>query len=163
MKHALITGCSDKGLGSAIAKTLAQHKDIHVFATSRKTETMSNLSSSPNITLLPLDVTSPASIESALSTVKEKTKGQLDFLVNYAGHGYTMPYLDVDISLSQRLFDVNVWGAMRVTQAFTPLVVKAKGVIVMAGSTAEMLGLPWQSVYCASKGALWLMSESLRV
>lgn len=74
-----------------------------------------------------------------------------------------MPYLDADVELCKRMFDVNVWGAMRVTQAFAGMVVEAGGVVVMAGSTAELFGLPWQAAYCGSKAALRIMSEALRI
>jgi 1-acylglycerone phosphate reductase len=124
---------------------------------------MSDLSTYPNITLLELDVTSPSSIKTAVSTVSSNTSGKLDYLLNYAGHGYTIPFLDTNVEIAQGMFNVNVWGAMRVTQAFAPLVIEAKGTIVMAGSTAEMIGVPFQAAYCGSKAALQMMTEGLRV
>jgi NAD(P)-dependent dehydrogenase (short-subunit alcohol dehydrogenase family) len=124
---------------------------------------MSDLSSYPNITLLELDVTSPSSISNAFSTISNRTSGKLDYLLNYAGHGYTIPFIDTNIDIAQKMFDVNVWGAMRVTQAFASLVIKAKGTIVMAGSTAELLGVPFQAAYCGSKAALQVMTDALRI
>lgn len=163
MKYILITGCSNNSIGSAMAKSFSKHPNLHIIATSRKTTSMSDLASYPNISLLSLDVTSPTSISDAVAATKAQTNGTLDYLVNYAGTGYTMPFLDTDIDTAQKMFDVNVWGVMRVTQAFAPLLIKSKGMIVMAGSTAELVNLPFQSVYCASKAALRMVSESLRL
>lgn len=74
-----------------------------------------------------------------------------------------MSFLDTNIDVAKRMYDVNIWGVLRVTQAFAPLVIATKGIIVMAGSTAELANLPFQSAYCASKAALLLLSETLRV
>ncbi|KAF2794534.1 NAD(P)-binding protein, partial [Melanomma pulvis-pyrius CBS 109.77] len=111
---------------------------------------------------LPLDVTSPPSIATALATLTALTSGTLDYLLNYAGCGYTMPTLDADIPTCTHMFDVNVWGPLRLTQALAPLLVAARGTVVMAGSTAELVGVPFQGPYCASKAALRLVSETLR-
>ena len=162
MKYILITGCSDGSIGAALAQNFSKHADVHIFATSRKLSSMASLSSTPNITPLELDVTSPESVCSAVSALTTETSGRLDYLLNYAGSGYTMPYLDTDVEAAKRMFEVNVWGAMRVTKAFSPLVIAAKGMIVMAGSTAELIGVPYQGAYCGSKAALHLMTETLR-
>ena len=161
MKYALITGCSNGSIGSALAKAFAKHPSIHIFATSRTFTRMADLSSYPNITLLELDVTSPKSISTALTTI-QKTTGTIHFLVNYAGLGYTAPFLDGPIEDCQRVFDINVWGVMRIVQAFAPLVIAGKGTIVLAGTTVELLGMPFQSAYCGSKAALFAMGDALR-
>lgn len=122
---------------------------------------MSSLSSYPNITTLELDVTSPTSISAALTAIKEITN-TIHFLVNYAGLGYTMPFLDSPIEDCQRVFDINVWGFMRMVQAFAPLVIAGKGTIVVAGTTVEILGMPFQGAYCGSKAALLVMGDTLR-
>lgn len=105
---------------------------------------MSDLVSLPNVTLLELDVTSPTSISAAAERVKVDGGG-LKILVNNAGFGYTNPYLDTDVEICKDMFEVNVWGPVRVTQAFIGLLVEAQGTVVMIGSTAEMMGIPYQS------------------
>jgi len=78
----LITGCSAGGLGSAIAVAF-QKRGIHVFATARDVSKMKHLSGIENITLLPLDVTSPTSIAEAAEFVKKSEigGGKLKYLV----------------------------------------------------------------------------------
>lgn len=143
-KSVLITGCSDGGIGSALAKAF-HDKGIHVFATARRKSKMQALGDLSNITFLELDVTSQESIAAAQETVGKETNGKLDYLVNNSGSGYVMTFLDSDLDTSQRMFDVNVWGVARVTQAFAPLLIAAKGTIVNNASTAACLGLPYQS------------------
>ncbi|KAL3477738.1 hypothetical protein BJX99DRAFT_245960 [Aspergillus californicus] len=148
-KYVLITGCSDGGIGSALARQFHE-SGLHVFATARDTSKMQNLQELSNISFLQLDVTSTESVASAYKTVEEKTGGKLHYLVNNSGAGFVMPVLDSDVEMGQRLFD-----------AFAPLVVHAKGTIVNGISTAACLGLPYQGIYCGSKAAARLMSETL--
>lgn len=140
----LITGCSNGGIGSALASCFATYPHLHVYATARSVGKMSDLASLPNVTLLELDVTSPSSISAAVERVKADG-GRLEILVNNAGFGYTMPYLDNDVEICKDMFEVNVWGPVRVTQAFISLLVEIQGTVVMIGSTAEMTGIPYQS------------------
>jgi NAD(P)-dependent dehydrogenase (short-subunit alcohol dehydrogenase family) len=108
---------------------------------------MSSLSDLPNVHLISLDVTSPASIADAFSAVKAKTGGKLDYLVNNAGRGYSMPALDVDIEEGKRLFDTNFWGVLRMVQAFSPLLMEAKGTVVNIGSIVAYLHCPLTSKF----------------
>jgi short-subunit dehydrogenase len=145
-KYVLITGCSDNGIGSALAKSF-HAKGLHIIATARNITKMQNLQSLPNITFLELDVTSPESITAAYTIVEKQTNGKLDYLVNNSGAGFVMPLLDSDIDMGKNMFEVNVWGVIRVTQVFAPLVVNAKGMIVNNVSTAACLGLPYQGMF----------------
>jgi 1-acylglycerone phosphate reductase len=138
----LITGCSDGGIGSALALTF-QQRDFHVFATARDTTKMSALKDLPNITFLTLDITKPDTIHAAVDAVAVETGGTLDFLVNNAAHNHFMPILDEDIEKTKELFDTNVWGPLRVTQAFSPLTIKAKGGFVFVTSIAGYGTCPW--------------------
>ncbi|KAJ5390351.1 oxidoreductase [Penicillium cataractarum] len=159
-KYALITGCSDGGIGSALAQAF-HSKGIHVFATARDISKLQGLQDLSNIKFLQLDVTSPESIAAAYKIVERETNGKLHYLVNNSGAGFVMPLLDSDAEMGQKMFDVNVWGVVRVTQAFASLVVNAKGTVVNNVSTASCLGLPYQGMYCGSKAAIRLMSETL--
>jgi NAD(P)-dependent dehydrogenase (short-subunit alcohol dehydrogenase family) len=105
---------------------------------------MRNLRDLANITFLQLDVTSPANIATVYKIVENETNGKLHYLINNSGAGFVMPLLDSDIEMGQRMFDVNVWGVVRVTQTFAPLVVNAKGTVVNNVSTAACVGLPYQ-------------------
>lgn len=146
-RSVLITGCSDGGIGAALARSFASHPNLQVYATARSISKMSDLSTVPHVTLLALDVTAPESIETAVATLQKTTGGTLDILVNNAGCGYTMPYLDTDVDVAKALFEVNVWGPMRVTQAVQHMLVQSQGTVVTIGSTAESLGLAYQSKF----------------
>ncbi|KAJ8122533.1 hypothetical protein ONZ43_g1299 [Nemania bipapillata] len=74
-----------------------------------------------------------------------------------------MPVLDIDISKAQRLYDVNVWGPIRVIQAFSNLLIKSRGHIVNMSTVNTLVPLPWVSTYASSKTALTYYSESLRL
>lgn len=84
MKSVLITGCSNGGIGSALAKAFQTH-DLQVFATARDVSKMADLVKLSNVTLLALDVTDSSQISAAVDTVKSHTGGTLDYLVNNSG------------------------------------------------------------------------------
>lgn len=141
-KTVLITGCSEGGIGFTLAQEF-QKRGLHVFATARSIGKMNNLEKLPNATLLALDVTSEASIGAAVKAVHSATGGKLDYLVNNAGSLYCMPILDVDIQKSKGLFEVNFWGVIAVTKAFSPLVISARGCIVNISSMAGLMHPPF--------------------
>jgi 1-acylglycerone phosphate reductase len=96
-----------------------------------------------NVTLLTLDVTDSKQIKEAVDTVAKVTGGTLDYLVNNAGHNHFMPILDENIEETKDLFNTNVWGPLAVTQAFSPLVIQAKGSFVFVTSIAGYGNTPW--------------------
>lgn len=142
-RTALITGCSDGSLGSALALEFAKH-DFHVYATLRNPEKAASLASHSAIEILPLDVTNSSSISSCAATIEKKAGGRLDVLVNNAGMMFCMPLLDTSIEESKKLFDVNVWGLLAVTQAFAPMLVRSKGVVLNIASIAGAVRMAWQ-------------------
>ncbi|CAJ2504891.1 Uu.00g122850.m01.CDS01 [Anthostomella pinea] len=180
----LITGCSPGGTGAALAVTFhaAGH---HVYATARNPSKLSSLASQ-GIETLPLDVTSAASIASAVDVVtkslSEKStptdaavSGRLDMLINNAGGHYTTPLADASLDSAKALFDLNVWAQLAVTQAFLPLLLRsassptsstasgpATPMIVNHTSVGSMTPMPFQGLYSASKAALARLSDSMR-
>ncbi|KAK3693395.1 hypothetical protein B0T22DRAFT_525757 [Podospora appendiculata] len=166
-KSVLITGCSAGGIGSALALSF-QKRGFLVFATARTTAKIpAALTALPNVVVLPLEVTSRESVAAAVESVKKTlsegghTPG-LDVLVNNSGVGMTAPMLDTDIDKARHLFDVNFFGVVRVTQAFSPLLVQAKGTLVNISSIAGEVSDIWTSMYCASKAALSHAAEGWR-
>jgi len=140
----LITGCSDGGLGAALAEAFAR-RGFHVLATLRDPSKAPVLASRPGlIDVLPLDVTDTTSIASCAVAVATKTGGLLDVLVNNAGSMFIMPLLDTDVAESKRLFDVNVWGMLAVTQAFASMLVRSRGVVLNIASIAGAVRMAWQ-------------------
>jgi 1-acylglycerone phosphate reductase len=153
----LITGCSDGGIGAALA--IAFHEaGLHVYATARNPSKMEQLASL-GIETLTLDVQS----ESSIATCVSKLSG-LNILVNNAGAQFLMPVADVFIPEAKKLFDLNVWSHIAMTQAFLPLLLKSsKGMIVNQTSVGAVTKIPFQAVYNASKAALAMLSDSLRL
>ncbi|KAK9342489.1 hypothetical protein V1522DRAFT_425026 [Lipomyces starkeyi] len=130
----LITGCSDGGMGAALA--VAFHDaGLQVYATARNTAKMSHLASL-GIKTLTLDVLSDSSIAECVGKLTS-----LDILVNNAGATYGMPVSDLSIAESKKLFDLNVWSYLAVTQAFLPLLLKSKGMIVNHTSVVSSMAV----------------------
>lgn len=143
-QYVLITGCTDGGIGSAFAQSF-HRRGFYVFATARLVEKMTLLKSLENVTLLPLDVTSSSGIQETLDIVTKITGGKLHYLINNSGVSYVMPGLDTDIEEARKMFDVNLWGALAMIQAFHPLVSAAKGCVINMGSITGLLNTPWWS------------------
>lgn len=162
IKSVLIIGCSNGGIGSSLAVSF-QKRGLHVFATARSLSKMSHLADLPKVTLLSLDVTSFSSITEAVHAVATQTGGTLDYLVNNAGVNYISPTLDVDIGKAKAMFDVNFWGVLSCIKAFAPLLIAAKGTVINIGSILSLLNLPYSSIYCASKAAITIFDEVLRI
>lgn len=99
----LITGCSDGGIGSALA-VVFQQRGFHVFAISRDFSKMSSLRGLSDVTLLPLNVVKSADTKAAVGAVSEKTGGTLDYLVSNAGRNHVMPILDENLDAVKGIF-----------------------------------------------------------
>ncbi|KAF2420201.1 NAD(P)-binding protein [Tothia fuscella] len=160
----LITGCSDDGLGSALALELHAAGHHRVFATARNASKFEKIKTAGIETLL-LDVLSEESIEKCVVEVRDLTGGSLDMLVNNAGATYYIPLMDASISEGKRLFDLNVWANLATVQAFVPLLLKSAhgGVIVNHTSIASVMSPPFIALYAASKAAMAMMTNSLRL
>ena len=158
-KTVLITGCSEGGIGDALAQQF-HIAGYHVFATARDIITLANLF--PGIEKLALDVTSD-NIKECVKEVSRLTDGTLDMLVNNAGVGYIMPLSDADLHTSRQVFEINVFARLAVTQAFLPLILKSKGVIVNQSSIASVVNSPMQGIYSASKAAAAMLNDTLRI
>ena len=76
---------------------------------------------------------------------------------------YTVPALDIDLSEAKAMFDTNVFAIMRLVQVFSPLLIEAKGTIVMIGSLAGVMPYVFGSIYNAGKAALHAYANTLRV
>ena len=153
----LITGCSDGGAGAELAKEF--HKaGLHVYATARDLSKMRSLTSL-NIETLQLDIQSELSIKDCAKKVTS-----LDILINNAGAQYTMPIADLSIPEAKKLFDLNVWGHVAMTQAFLPLLLKSpKAIIVNHTSVGAGIAIPFQAAYNASKAAMSMLTDTLRL
>lgn len=141
-KTVLITGCSTSGVGWAMAK-IFQERGFHVFAAVRDPGKAAGLSDLSDIDILELDVTVNRTISKCKDAIAQRTDGKLDILVNNAGVEFQSPLLDVDIDEAKRLYDVNVWGPLSIVQAFSPLLIAAKGVVANQSSIDAVLNMAW--------------------
>lgn len=98
----------------------------------------------------------------SISRISKSSVAGIEALTNNK-IGYSTPILDTDISVAKDMFDVNVFALIAVTQAFAPLLIAAKGTIVNIGSIAGKFQTPWQGNYNASKAAVNLLTDQLRV
>jgi NAD(P)-dependent dehydrogenase (short-subunit alcohol dehydrogenase family) len=160
----VITGASS-GIGRAAAAELAR-SDFLVFAAVRKPADGDKLRAELGEGLVPLvmDVTDQAAIAAAAALVGERVgESGLDGLVNNAGIGTTAPVEYVPLEVLRHEFEVNVFGQIAVTQAFLPLIRKARGRIVNTGSVGSHLTIPFGGLLCASKYALHSLNDALRM
>jgi len=157
-KAVLVTGAST-GIGREIAETLARD-GYFVYAGARKQKDLDALNAIDNIQAVRLDVTVQEEIDAAVETVREGGKG-LHGLINNAGIYIGGPLIEVDVDEVQWLMDVNVYGVIRVTQAFAPLIIESKGRISTVGSIAGILSGRFSGPYSMSKHAIEAYTDSL--
>jgi 1-acylglycerone phosphate reductase len=144
-KSVLITGCSEGGVGAAIASAFVA-KGYHVFATARTLSKIpESLKSKANVTTLALDVTSSASIEAATAEVVKATQGRLNVLINNAGMGMSIALLDMPVEEGRKIFDLQYWGPLAMIQAFAEPLIRAKGCIVNVASIGGEVHFPFTS------------------
>ena len=163
-RSVVITGAST-GIGEACALHL-DGLGWRVFAGVRKDADGEALQRKASARLMPLriDVTDGASIASARDAVaRELGERGLDGLVNNAGIAVAAPLEFVPIDELRRQLDVNVIGQIAVTQAFLPLIRKARGRIVNIGSVSGKLATPFMGPYSASKFAMEALTDALRI
>ena len=154
----LVTGASS-GLGKSIAFHL--HNLGHtVYGTSRDPK---KYTEDFPFSLLSLDVTDAASIEALLIEL-EKKETKIDVLINNAGVGITGPVEETSLDAIRANFETNFFGPLAMIQGVLPLMRKNNnGIIINITSIAGYMGLPFRGAYSASKGALNIISEALRL
>ncbi len=157
-KVVLITGGSS-GIGKAVGEYLAA-KGYTVYGTSRNPDkNHQNLS----FALLKMDVTVAESIENTVSQIIEK-EGKIDVLVNNAGVGITGPIEETPVHEITKAFETNYYGPINVIKAVLPQMRKqGHGHILNITSIAGYIGLPYRGIYSATKAALEITIEALRM
>jgi len=157
-KAVLITGAST-GIGRNMAERLAREGHF-VYAGARKEKDLAELDAIENIKAVRLDVTSQDDVDAAVALITEEGRG-LWGLVNNAGVATSGTVAETEDSDLDFVLNVNVNGVVRVTRAFTPLIVSSKGRIVTTGSISGILSRPGGSTYSMSKHAMEAFADSL--
>ncbi|MBL8614283.1 MAG: SDR family NAD(P)-dependent oxidoreductase [Deltaproteobacteria bacterium] len=155
-KVALVTGASS-GIGAATAARLSA-AGFTVFGTSRR----GGAAGGSAVPLLPLDVTSDASVAAAVDELLGRA-GRIDLLVNNAGLGVGLAGdEESSITQAQAIFETNFFGTVRMTRAVVPHMRRqGAGRIINIGSGGGLFPMPYMAIYSASKHALEGYSESL--
>lgn len=157
----LITGCSS-GIGHALCERVLERGE-RVVCTARDASKLSDLVARfPNTAIaLPLDVTDPASVASAVETAIARTGG-IDVLVNNAGFGTVGALEEVDEEPVRQAFDANVYGPYRMIRMLLPhMRERGRGRILNVSSMTGFAGVPGFCFYSATKFAVEGMSEAL--
>ena len=169
-KFVLITGVST-GIGYGAAKELIR-RGYTVFGSVRKNEDADRVKSELGAGFLPLlfDVADAAAVDRAVTEVKGQCNGQgLGGLINNSGISVPGPIELLSVEDIARNFDVNVFGVLRVTKAFLPLLGAEKdhpsspGRILNMSSAGGKLAGPYMAPYCGSKHALEGISHAMRL
>jgi NAD(P)-dependent dehydrogenase (short-subunit alcohol dehydrogenase family) len=163
-RHVIVTGASS-GIGRASALQLAA-AGYHVYAGVRRPADGDKLTrdcAAGELTPLILDVTDADQIAEATATVTRhaETAG-LDGLVNNAGVGLACPVELLPLDTFRRLLEVNLLGQLAVTQAFLPLLRRARGRIVVVSTIGVRFGPPFAGALDAAKAALAALADALR-
>jgi NAD(P)-dependent dehydrogenase (short-subunit alcohol dehydrogenase family) len=153
---ALVTGASS-GIGKAAALALVE-AGFDVVGTSRDS---ARVTDPGDVTYVDLDVASDESVEAAVQQVIDRF-GRIDILVNNAGIGSTGAAEESSVGQAQGVFDVNVFGVLRMTNAVLPhMRTRGSGRIVNVSSVLGFVPGPYMAVYTATKHALEGYSESV--
>jgi NAD(P)-dependent dehydrogenase (short-subunit alcohol dehydrogenase family) len=157
-----ITGAS-RGFGRSFAQAALAAGD-RVAATARDTSSLQDLVADHGDALLPveLDVTDRDAAFAAVRSAHDHF-GRLDVVVNNAGYGVSGAVEELSEEQARRQFEVNLFGALWVTQAALPILREQRsGWIVQVSSIGGLAAFPLTGIYHASKWALEGLSETLR-
>ncbi|ADV50941.1 SDR family oxidoreductase [Cellulophaga sp. E16_2] len=157
-KVVLITGGSS-GIGKSIGIFL-KSKGFKVYGTTRSKIKYPDFDA---FDLLELDVKKEETITAAILELI-KREGRIDVLVNNAGIGITGPIEETPNAEIVKAFDTNFHGPIRMIKAVLPQMrIQKSGLVINITSIAGFMGLPYRGIYSATKGALELVTEAMRM
>jgi len=163
-----ITGASS-GIGEALAMKYAQD-GARLVLSARREDELERVAArcrdagltTDQVLVLPLDVTDWESLSGKVQTVLD-TFGTIDLLVNNAGVSQRSLCKDTDMSVYQKLMDVDVMGQIALTKAVLPhMLERGDGHLAVTSSVAGKVGAPMRTGYCAAKHAVMGFFDALR-
>jgi len=159
---ALVTGASS-GIGRETAVKLAE-KGFAVIAAARRMERLAELADQVRgITPVQVDLSQPEDTEKFCGYLS-KLPEPVSILINNAGYSVRGALEDVSIEAVKRLFEVNLFALIRITQACLPAMrSQRKGIIVNLSSIVGKFTFPNSGVYAASKHALEAITDAMRL
>jgi NAD(P)-dependent dehydrogenase (short-subunit alcohol dehydrogenase family) len=159
-KVVLVTGAG-RGMGVDIARA-ALDAGHRVVATARNAEKVTRvLGEHEDLLTVALDVTDPASVQTAVDAAVERF-GRIDVLVNNAGNFHAGFFEEISPEDFRAQVDTNLFGPLNVTRAVLPVMrAQRSGLVVTISSTAGLIGQEFCTAYAASKFALEGFMESL--
>ena len=165
-KRALVTG-SNAGIGKAIALRLAEEGATHIAIHGRNKERLEAVAKEleakgVKVHISAFDVCDKAACRQMVRDVIEDFGG-IDIVVNNAGMGYSVPFLDVEDSYLDFMYNANFGSTYVITQEAAKWMIanKVKGVILVDSALAEFGGLTGQPVYAAVKAAMINLVKSV--
>ena len=162
LRHALVvvTGAST-GIGAATARELGQ-RGFHVLAGVRQ-DADADAIRSANVEPSRLDITNEAEIAMLVKRIADDPdRRPLRALVNNAGIQINAPVEALPLSEWRRLFDVNLFGHVAMTQALLPALIESRGTVVNVTSVGGKLAMAGYGPYAGTKFALEAVSDALR-
>lgn len=154
----LVTGAST-GIGRYVTERLAAAGHF-VYAGARKDADLAALNTIKNVQAIRLDVTQQADVDAAVVTISKAGRG-LYGLVNNAGIATPGPMADASMQEFDLQMQVNVYGPVRMSKAFLPLLLESKGRITNIGSISGVLASKDLNTYSMTKHAIEAFTDSL--
>ncbi|MGF6777292.1 SDR family NAD(P)-dependent oxidoreductase [Paraburkholderia sp. GAS334] len=162
-RHAVVTG-GGSGIGAATATALVRagaRVTLMGRDGARLEAQRDALSGAGEVSFVSVDVTQEASVVAAFAQATERA-GPVDVLINNAGQAQAAPFTHTDMSLWQRMLDVNLTGVFLCTRAVLPAMLeRGTGRIVNVASTAGQTGYAYVAAYCAAKHGVIGLTRSL--
>ena len=160
LELAVVTGASS-GIGAATARELAK-RGLHVFAGVRRDQDADALRTT-RIEPVMLDITDEAGIATLVQRIARDPAGRrLRALVNNAGMAVNAPVETYPLSDWRRMFEVNLFGHVAMTQALLPALIASRGTVVNISSVGGKMAMATYGPYAATKFALEAVSDALR-
>jgi short-subunit dehydrogenase len=161
-RSALVTGASS-GIGRETAVKLAR-AGFQVIAAARRRDRLEDLAQHhPSIIPRPVDLSLPEDVAAFCRELHQRPE-PITILINNAGYSIRGGLEDVSLSAARRLFEVNFFALLRVTQACLPGMRRLRrGTIVNLSSIVGKFAFPFSGVYAASKHALEAVCDALRL